>query len=564
MARRRVWTTQPPPGTPIDWDSPLAQGLKFALTGSNVRWNSAGTDFPQSTTGGIGSSIGPSGPRADFYASSGYELFSANGLDGAISRLTLFSIWRAKPSQYLIADNKPVLLSTRNASNQGWTWGRVSAIGGGASGNLTSQEFTIQGVAEYDEANFTIPSLIDTPVACRIDSGTLSFFANGVRSSPDQSIASATTAGNSGLIFGKQGPYSGGGANWLDRAYITFAWLHALSDASIWTISRNPWQLFHRRQRFYSIATSGGSTITGSAAVDESSDIAAGSGGISIAGAGATTEGADTASGAGTVSIAGAASAAESADTASAAGTAGSSITGSGAAAEGADTGAGTGAVSISGAGAATEQRDSAGGAGSISVSATGAVHEGADAAAAAGSLSISGAANATEGTDKAAGTGSATGTLGAPGSIPSVARYTIRRQVARNFTVWRSVSRNFAVRRSLVRVFEVNSVSLRFPVKGPLEAVPLTFDFSADLPSGVTLSGAPTMSIACTEGTDANAANVVSGSVALNAAKTGVVQDGTGGLDGCEYTITCTCATTQSNLTLTLVGILAVRANLN
>ncbi len=332
-------------------------------------------------------------------------------------------------------------------------------------------------------------------------------------------------------------------------------------------------------------AASGGSSATGSAAVDESSDIAAGSGAISIAASGATTEGADTASGAGSVSIAGAASAAESADTASAVGTAGSSITGSGAAAEVADVAAGTGAVSIAGAGAATEQRDSASGAASISVSATGAVHEGADvaagvgalsvsgaatategadAAAAAGSLSIGGAAAVTEGADKAAGTGSATGTLGAPGSIPSVARYTIRRQVARNFAVWRSFPRNFTVRRSLVRVFEVNSVSIRFPVKGPAEATPLTFDFSADLPSGVTLSGAPTMSIACTEGTDANAANVISGSVALNAGKTAVVQDGTGGLDGCEYTITCTCATTQSNLTLTLVGIRAVRANLN
>ena len=27
MGRRRVWTTQPPAGTPIEWDSPLAQGL---------------------------------------------------------------------------------------------------------------------------------------------------------------------------------------------------------------------------------------------------------------------------------------------------------------------------------------------------------------------------------------------------------------------------------------------------------------------------------------------------------------------------------------------------------
>ena len=106
--------------------------------------------------------------------------------------------------------------------------------------------------------------------------------------------------------------------------------------------------------------------------------------------------------------------------------------------------------------------------------------------------------------------------------------------------------------------------MSLRFPVKGPAESVPLTFDFSADLPSGISLTGVPALSIECTEGVDPNAPNVIAGSYAFNAGSTQVVQDSTGGLDGCEYTITCTSPTTQANLTLSLVGILPVRANLN
>ncbi len=554
MGRRRVWTTQPPAGTPIDWDSPLTVGLvdviemygipRSKLLGTPATLFGTSQKFGQPTSQGV---------AFDTRASYAGVYFSRS--DG----------------KYATAAQTHIAVATYR-SFKGVYSGLFATSDSSGNGSLSLQYSSPQDLDVYVSNStgvsniFAANSLAGVPFVVILSvgggAGVLSITGDGGYSS-SFSVAAPTTYSTSRLVlFGER---SAGTSYASEGTYALHLFYDQVLSASTRAeLGGNPWQIFHRRRRTYSIAASGGSTITGSAAVDESSDIAAGSGGISIAGAGATTEGADTASGAGTVSIAGAASAAESADTASAAGTAGSSITGSGAAAEGADTGAGTGAVSISGAGAATEQRDSAGGAGSISVSATGAVHEGADAAAAAGSLSISGAANATEGTDKAAGTGSATGTLGAPGSIPSVARYTIRRQVARNFTVWRSVSRNFAVRRSLVRVFEVNSVSLRFPVKGPLEAVPLTFDFSADLPSGVTLSGAPTMSIACTEGTDANAANVISGSVALNAAKTGVVQDGTGGLDGCEYTITCTCATTQSNLTLTLVGILAVRANLN
>ena len=82
-------------------------------------------------------------------------------------------------------------------------------------------------------------------------------------------------------------------------------------------------------------------SVTGSGAVTEAGDTAAGSGSQSTTGTGAATESADTASGAGSQSLTGAGSATEGADTASGSGTA--STSGSGAATETGDTASGSG-----------------------------------------------------------------------------------------------------------------------------------------------------------------------------------------------------------------------------
>lgn len=102
--------------------------------------------------------------------------------------------------------------------------------------------------------------------------------------------------------------------------------------------------------------------------------------------------------------------------------------------------------------------------------------------------------------------------------------------------------------------------MSIQFPIKGLSEKVPLTFDFTADLPSGVTLTGTPTLTVSVTTGADASPSDILNGSAGFNSASTQVIQGVQGGLNGVGYTITCTCPTTQSNLTLTLVGLLQVR----
>jgi len=121
-----------------------------------------------------------------------------------------------------------------------------------------------------------------------------------------------------------------------------------------------------------------------------------------------------------------------------------------------------------------------------------------------------------------------------------------------------------YVVRRAGVRAFTVTSMSSRFNVKGPAERVPVTFDFTFDLPAGVTLTGAVTITVETIEGTDANPEDILNGGFAFDATSTKVIQPVQDGLDGCEYRIICTASTTQPTLKPTLTGILPVRANLN
>lgn len=109
-------------------------------------------------------------------------------------------------------------------------------------------------------------------------------------------------------------------------------------------------------------------------------------------------------------------------------------------------------------------------------------------------------------------------------------------------------------------RAFSVSDAVQRFDIKDPSESVPLTFNFAPDLASGETLSGAPTVSVTVATGTDANPTELLNGTAGFDAAMQEVIQPVTGGLNGVEYEIVVTCATSNPNKTLTLVGVLPVR----
>jgi hypothetical protein len=100
-----------------------------------------------------------------------------------------------------------------------------------------------------------------------------------------------------------------------------------------------------------------------------------------------------------------------------------------------------------------------------------------------------------------------------------------------------------------------------RFDEKDPGEKWPLTFDFTVDLPTGVTLSGTPEVAFATALGTDATPNNLANGSAALDQTSKKVVVPVQGGVDGCDYKISVKVGTTDPLLVLELDGVLPVRA---
>lgn len=256
----------------------------FNLASGAIALNASG--FPRD--------IGPSGVRLNLAGASKAE-FAEGGLAAAGNSLTIISIWRAKDSQYSSGDATRALLSTRTSGNAGWGWGRISAIAGGATGNLTGQFFVLNGVAQYNEGTSTIESLVDTVVACRVSGTVCSWFRNGKKSSTDTTVGTASTGTNT--VLGAGGPYSAPSTQWNDRAYLTLAFNKPLSDAQILLLCRSvsaPWQVFPLAQRavFISVA-SGGSAISASGQSSASgsaslaAQVALAAVGVSVAGGGA-------------------------------------------------------------------------------------------------------------------------------------------------------------------------------------------------------------------------------------------------------------------------------------
>lgn len=92
-----------------------------------------------------------------------------------------------------------------------------------------------------------------------------------------------------------------------------------------------------------------------------------------------------------------------------------------------------------------------------------------------------------------------------------------------------------------------------------PGEENVLTFIFAPGLPSGVTLTGSPTVTVKTIEGVDANPTGILNGSSALDGTSTMVLVPVAPTVDGVQYVVRVLCATTQSNIKLALPAILPV-----
>ena len=261
LPSRRV--VQPQGPVEVDWGSPLTRGLVFAHNPASGLFNLAEGRAPISsrnnTLGVSSSGVMSTGGEAEF----AHQSSIANGL-------TLFAVMRARTSsQYLFADADRIALSSRNASNQGWSWGRTAASSGGSLGNVTKQAFTLQGVAAYSESTSVIDSYRDVPVATRYNktTGVISWFADGRKSSADTTGSTGGSAGGN-LIYRQAGPFSSTIDRYLDQLGVVFAFERTLSDAEIAALSENPWQIFQPTNRaIYPVAAGGGTgNATGSLA----------------------------------------------------------------------------------------------------------------------------------------------------------------------------------------------------------------------------------------------------------------------------------------------------------
>lgn len=100
-----------------------------------------------------------------------------------------------------------------------------------------------------------------------------------------------------------------------------------------------------------------------------------------------------------------------------------------------------------------------------------------------------------------------------------------------------------------------------QFGTKAPDEDVKLTFDFTRDLPAGITLTGLPTTTYAVETGLDANPGALANGSAGTDVTQKMVVVPVQGGVDGVTYKIHALCATTDPDIMLSLTGYLSVAA---
>lgn len=100
-----------------------------------------------------------------------------------------------------------------------------------------------------------------------------------------------------------------------------------------------------------------------------------------------------------------------------------------------------------------------------------------------------------------------------------------------------------------------------RFEVKLVEENVPLTFDFSAGLAEGETLTTIDSVAIAVSFGTDATPGAVLVGGNSVDASFTKVIVPVKDGVAGCDYDVKVVVNTSNPLKQLALVGVLPVRA---
>lgn len=98
-----------------------------------------------------------------------------------------------------------------------------------------------------------------------------------------------------------------------------------------------------------------------------------------------------------------------------------------------------------------------------------------------------------------------------------------------------------------------------RLEAKDIAEKVVLTFDFSAELAAGETLTGAIVVTVSVARDTDATPAAILNGAAEYDTTRKMVLQGVQGGVSGAEYRIKAVAPTTNPKKVLALSLVLPV-----
>lgn len=254
----RPWTVQPPPGTPIDWDSPHSHGLVDVIEMYGL---------PRSKLLGT--------PATIFGTSQTYGFPSAQGV--ALNTLASFSgvvFERLSDGLYTPPAQTHIALQRRAAYSGDYAGLFCSAEGNGSSNSLVLQASSSSitngtyylGGSPLD--SYTIPLLANTATQCIAVAGGASgitMYVNGAFAVATASTVAVSALGTSRLVlFGER---TASPTYATEGLYALHLFYNVEKDTtSAETLSRNPWQVYHRRRRVYSLIT--GSTI--SASISES------------------------------------------------------------------------------------------------------------------------------------------------------------------------------------------------------------------------------------------------------------------------------------------------------
>ena len=285
MPRSRVWTTQPPAGTPIDWDSPLAQGLSFLQLGAHARDLTKGRVGTSTNTppqaGVTGGAVGYVGVQTGcFQYGSSAEIIVPGSSSSTI--MTVVSL------QDPIKANGGALGTTDTSWDSGLRFG--------GAGNIYLDATSSATVSYAPTGGLTTMVGRATPIIGTYDGVTATLYPGSARLAVSAAHTGTYASGQEFAILNRGGNTNTAYQLYLATTLMNAVWLRPLHLEQVARLLANPWQLYWKRRRTYSIAA-GGTIISASlaesgSAVDSLSAQLAAAAAVSESGAGADSLGA--------------------------------------------------------------------------------------------------------------------------------------------------------------------------------------------------------------------------------------------------------------------------------